>query len=109
MSGAHFPRPVRSLAAIVAGETVEIRRILFDAVRGLCTDLGVSEGDVVRCRADTPSHLLLDTPAGRTVALERDWARFIQVGAAGLDAPLDASGDSESESEEETSGVGSAH
>lgn len=106
MSGAHFPSPVRSLAAIVAGETVEIRRILFDAVRGLCTDLGVGEGDVVHCRADTPSHLLLDTPAGRTVALERDWARFIQVGTAGLDGPLDMSGDSESE--EETSGVGSA-
>lgn len=58
---------------------MEIRRILFDVLRDLCADLGVQEGDVVRCRANTPSHLLLETAGGRTVALEQDWARFIQI------------------------------
>ena len=79
MSGTYGAVRNRSLAATRTGEAVEIQRILFEALRGLCADLGVHEGDVVRCRAGTPSHLLLETPAGRTIALERDWARFIQV------------------------------
>lgn len=76
--------PIRSLAATRTGEAVLIQRILFGALRSLCTDLGVRERDVVRCRAGTPSHLLLETPSGRTVPFERDWARFIQVSAAAL-------------------------
>jgi hypothetical protein len=82
MATAFLPNSARSLAAIDTGEAVEIRRILFDVLRGLCADLGVQEGDVVRCRANTSSHLLLETPTGRTVALERDWARFVQVDSA---------------------------
>jgi len=81
MATAFVSHSPRSLAAVDTGEIVEIRRILFDVLRGLCADLGVREGDVVRCRANTPSHLLLETAAGRTVALERDWARFIQIDA----------------------------
>ncbi|MBI4408358.1 MAG: hypothetical protein HY561_01540 [Gemmatimonadetes bacterium] len=76
---------VRSLAAARSGETLEIRHILFDALRCLCSDLGVHEGQAVRCRAATPSHLLLETAEGRTVALETDWARFIQVGEPGFE------------------------
>jgi len=73
--------PVRSLAAARTGEAVLIRRILFGALRALCRDLGVEEGDVVRCRAGSPSHVLLETSSGRTIPLERDWARFIQISA----------------------------
>lgn len=76
------PDPVRSLAATRTGESVVIRRILFGALRALCADLGVREGDVVLCRAGTASHLLLETRAGRTVPLDRDWARFVQVSTA---------------------------
>ncbi len=83
MSTAFASEPIRSLAAADTGEAIEIRRILFGALRTLCADLGVHEGEVVRCRACTPSQLLLETPAGRVVALERDWARFIQIAAAG--------------------------
>jgi len=83
MSGPSSPARIRSLAATASGEAVEIKRILFEALRELCADLGVREGDLVRCRAETPSQLLLETPAGRTVALARDWARFIQVASAG--------------------------
>jgi hypothetical protein len=73
------PEPVRSLAATRTGDVVLIKRILFGTLRSLCTDLGVREGDVVHCRAGSASHLLLDTPTGRTVPLDREWARFIQV------------------------------
>ena len=79
MSTAFAHEPVQSLAGTAAGQAVQIRRILFGALRSLCADLGVREGDVVRCRAGTSTHLLLETNAGRTVRLERDWARFIQV------------------------------
>ena len=72
----------QSLAATRSGDSVEIRRILFGALRDLCTDLGLFEGQWVRCRAGTASQLLLETGDGRTVALQRDWARFIQVGYA---------------------------
>lgn len=74
--------PVRSLAAARTGEAVVIRRILFGTLRALCAELGVREGDVIRCRAGTPSHILLETMSGRTIPLDRDWARFIQVGTA---------------------------
>ena len=47
-------------------------------------DLGVHEGETVRCRACTASQLLLETPAGRVVALARDWARFIQIAPASV-------------------------
>ncbi len=79
MSTAFASEPVRSLAAADSGEAIEIRRILFGALRNLCADLGVHEGEVVRCRACTPSQLLLETRAGRVVSLARDWARFIQI------------------------------
>ncbi len=86
MSTAYASEPIRSLAAADTGEAIEIRRILFGALRNLCADLGVHEGEVVRCRACTPSQLLLETAAGRVVALERDWARFIQITAVGQPA-----------------------
>lgn len=79
MPVSEFSDRVRSLAAAAAGEAVEIRYILFDGVRGICAELGVEEGDVVHCRAGTPSHLLLETPGGRTVAVDRSWAQFIHV------------------------------
>jgi hypothetical protein len=82
MATASFHEPVRSLASADAGESLHVRRILFGALRALCADLGVHEGDVVRCRAGTPSNILLETAKGRIVALERDWARFIQVSDA---------------------------
>jgi hypothetical protein len=68
-----FPETeTRSLAATSTGQTVEIRRILFAALRSHCSELGILEGDVVRCRAGTASQLMLETPSGRTVAIDRD-------------------------------------
>jgi hypothetical protein len=65
-----------------------IRRILFGTLRTLCADLGVFEGDVVSCRAGTATHLVLRTETGRTIPLDREWSRFIQISELSAPAPL---------------------
>ena len=72
-------RATQSLAATQTGDVVLIQRILFEGLRTRCSELDIFEGETVRCRAGTNSHLVLQTQRGRTVALDRDWARFIQV------------------------------
>jgi hypothetical protein len=69
----------QSLAATQTGDVVVIQRILFEGLRSRCSELDIFEGETVRCRAGNNSQLMLETQRGRTVALERDWARFIQV------------------------------
>lgn len=77
------PTVRRSLAGVHWGDVFRVERILFDELRALCDRLDLHEGDVVECRTDTGPWLMLETASGRTVALERDWARFIQIAAAG--------------------------
>jgi Fe2+ transport system protein FeoA len=73
----------RSLAEIQSNENVRIRSILFSMLRDLCRDLGIEEGDEVVCRKASSAVLILNA-RGRTVVLERDLARFIEVtGPAG--------------------------
>lgn len=74
--------PIRTLASLAPGESGTIRTILFGALRALCSDLGIHEGDRVRCRAGTAGVLILETPDGRAISLARDWARFIQLDTA---------------------------
>lgn len=81
------PPPTTSLAGIRAGDVVQIQQILFDNLRSHCAALGLTEGDLVRCRLDGHESLLLVTPTGRTVLLERGWARFIRVSEAPVTAP----------------------
>jgi len=88
MSTGGTPGLVRSLATARAGEEVVIQRILFGALRNLCADLGVYEGDVVSCRAGISTHLVLRTATGRTIPLDREWARFIQISEPVPAAPL---------------------
>jgi hypothetical protein len=68
-----------SLASIRDGEKVRIERILFDKLKDLCYSLGIEEGKVVRCRHNTRAVLLLETGAARTIIIDQDWARFVQV------------------------------
>lgn len=63
-----------------AGEAVEVREILGERLRAFCHDIGVNEGDVLRCRVNGPTHKIMVTASGRTIVLEQDWARFIEVG-----------------------------
>ena len=70
----------RGLASLAPGESGQIDSFLFDSLRSLCLDLGLHDGDVVRCRAGSAGVLILDTESGRTISLARDWARYIRVG-----------------------------
>jgi hypothetical protein len=72
-------RDSRSLASVAPGESARIHVILFDALRRMCEDIGVREGQSLRCRAGTGAMLLLDMPDGRVVSMARDWARHIIV------------------------------
>ena len=71
--------PPRALSSLAPGETGRIQSILFGALRTLCADIGIREGEAVHCRAGTGGVLVLDTQDGHTVSLARDWARFIRV------------------------------
>lgn len=68
-----------SLAAITAGQIVMIRRIIYGMVRDLCTDLGLVEGQMVECAANAGRTLRLRNAGGRTVMLDADYARFVEV------------------------------
>jgi hypothetical protein len=72
-----------SMAGVHRGEVFRVQRILFDELRRLCDRLDLHEGDVVECLADAGPLLVLETAGGRTVALERDWARFVRVASLG--------------------------
>ena len=68
-----------SLAAVQADQRVVIQRILFPDLAEFCAAVGIGEGSVVQCRAASPRQLFLANGDGRTVAFERDRARFVQV------------------------------
>ena len=68
-----------SLAAIEANQVVRIERLLLGSLEQLCDELGLHEGDVVQCRASSPRRLYLSTGNARTVAIDRDQARFVRV------------------------------
>lgn len=70
-----------TLDTLTPGGSARVRTFMFNAMRLLCSDLGIREGDTVRYRAGTGGVLVLDTQDGRTVSLARDWARFISVDA----------------------------
>lgn len=69
----------RTLATLLPGETARILSFTYGALRGLCSDLGIQAGELVRCRAGTGGVLVLDIANGHTVSLARDWARFIEL------------------------------
>lgn len=77
----------RCLAEVSASERVRVERILFHVLQDLCYDLGLEEGDVLRCRRASRSFIVLETAGGRTIIMETDWARFIEVSSA--DEPAD--------------------
>jgi len=72
----------RWLAQALPNETVRIERMLFKVLRDLCYGLGVAEGDIVRCKTVSESIVLLESPGGRTIVIDQDWARFIEVRSA---------------------------
>jgi len=86
------PDAVRSLATIRRGETVVVECILFDIVRTRCEIKGIHLGDLLRCRETEAGRLLLETARGALVAVEQQWARFVQVTAPSPSAAGSATG-----------------
>lgn len=76
------PRPGRTLASLSPGDSGIIQSFVFGSLRTLCGDLGIRQGETVRCRAGTGGVLILDTQDGHIVSVARDWARFIRLDAA---------------------------
>ncbi len=70
---------MRSLENVGAGETVTVRRILFDTLRSHCRERGIDEGSLLSGRAADASRVVVETAAGRAVPCERRYARFIQI------------------------------
>jgi hypothetical protein len=68
-----------TLASVTSGDAVRIEHVLFGALRALCEDLGLREGDEVRCRAGTAGVIVVETASGGVIAVARDWARYISV------------------------------
>jgi hypothetical protein len=71
--------PLTTLSTLHPGERATVQSIIFGALRSLCGDLGIREGESVTCRAGTAGVLVLDTEDGHVVSLARDWARFIRI------------------------------
>ncbi len=70
---------MRSLENVGAGETVKVRRILFDTLRSHCRERGIEEGSLLSGRAGDAGQVVVETSGGRAVPCERRFARFIQV------------------------------
>lgn len=68
-----------TLAMLSPGESARVEAIVFGALKTLCGDLGIREGESVKCRAGTAGVLVLDTEDGHVVSLARDWARYIRI------------------------------
>lgn len=69
----------RCLATAEPGDTVRIRRIHFEVVRDLCRELGIREGDELRCLRRTANQVVVEFPECHTVALEPQYAQFVEV------------------------------
>lgn len=76
----------QSLGGVGGGDrgSYRIRRILFGMVQDHCRELGLFEGDTVRCRGRDRRGLELQLSSGsvRRIAIEYAW--FIEVEEAGL-------------------------
>lgn len=68
-----------TLSGLRPGDSGRVGSILYGALRDLLGDLGVHEGETVRCRAGTGGVLVLEMQDGRTISLAREWCRFIRV------------------------------
>lgn len=81
IDGLHIEQ-IRSLAHVRDGETLVVEHILFDANRARLAAAGVVEGDRIRCRTSTSSHVQIETARGALLDVERSWASFVEVSPA---------------------------
>lgn len=62
-----------------ADTPLRVSRIVFDQMRRRCAELGVYEGGNVRRLGDTGQRLLVETPSGEKVWLDRPVCTCIEV------------------------------
>lgn len=61
------------------GRSYHIRRIVFDLVKDRCAELGLKEGETVRCRKRDHRNVVVELSDGAMRSLELTYARFVQV------------------------------
>lgn len=71
----------QSLMEVTPNELVRVERILYAILRDLCDEIGLHEGDEVRCQRNAGSVVVLESETGRKLVVDQDWARFIRVRA----------------------------
>ncbi len=64
-----------------------IRKILFGMVQDHCQELGMREGDVVRCLRKDAQELEVRLSTGTVMHLPNEYAWFIEVEAEGVAQP----------------------
>ena len=68
-----------TLGAARPGSSYRVSELVFTHVRDRCEELGIREGDEVRCLGSQRWALELQRSDGRRVLLEQDYAWFVQV------------------------------
>jgi hypothetical protein len=68
-----------ALGAAEPGARYRISDLVFSLVRDRCRELGLEEGDEIRCLENRRWWLELERPDGSSVLLESDYAWFVQV------------------------------
>lgn len=59
--------------------TLRVTRILFGLVRDRCSQVGVREGQTLRCRSRNHDHVTVELRDGELHDLELSYAWFVQV------------------------------
>ena len=72
-----------ALAAARPGARYRIADLVFVMVRDRCRELGLEEGDEVRCVGNQGWAVELERPDRRRVSMEHDYAWFVQVELVG--------------------------
>lgn len=72
----------KTLATAGAGDFVQVRRILFNAIRDHCWELGIEPGGMVECVENHSDWVLVRLADGREERVTRDYAWFISVDSA---------------------------
>ena len=69
----------KSLAMAGPGDSLRVGRILLDAIRDHCWELGIEQGSMVECLDNRSQWVLVRLPDGRKERVLRDYAWFIAV------------------------------
>jgi hypothetical protein len=68
-----------SLVDVLPGETVVVRRVLFDGLRAHCAERGIKPGDRLTVLPGGESNVVLWEVDGRVVRCRPEVARFVEV------------------------------